>query len=197
MQANVTELGAHPWLPALRWASLARAATAGLFGVLALVAPEGGAMDNILLAVGLYLLVDGGLAVFEGLQRMTHSARPFLPYVIEGIISLGTGLLALIGSRFVGLVFLALAVRCLAIGVAEVLAGRQLCRDTGKTSTWSTWMAGAASLVVGIGLLLEPAIDMRVKMLLLGVYGLVFAASLLSFFAETGSLGRPQAGLSR
>ncbi|MFT3922915.1 MAG: DUF308 domain-containing protein [Myxococcales bacterium] len=189
MQERAFGPSSIPWLPGVRWMSFARGALAAMFGIFALSVPMESS-ENVLLVVGLYLVADGGMAVFEGLQRMVHSSRPFTSYVAEGVISIGTGVLALVGSRYVGLVFLVLALRCIAIGVAEVVGGRQLCRETGRTSSFCAWMAGLASLAVGVGLFAESAIDVRVKMLLLGVYGIAFGAALLGFFAETG-LTRP------
>jgi|GEM_PF-6957513 len=172
------------WLPAVRWMSLLRGGVALVFGALAL----GGSLEsaqNLLVVVGIYLLADGSLAVLEGLERVVHSGRPFGPYVFEGVVSIAAGVLALTGSRYVGLAFLALAVRCIATGAAEFSAGRQICRETGKAARWSTGMAGVASLVVGVGLIAEPAVDVRLKVSLLGLYGLAFGAALLGMFAET------------
>ena len=91
-------------------------------------------------------------------------------------------------SEWLGFVLLVVGLRFVATGVAELVAGRQLQRETGER-VWCTWLAGAASLTVGALLFVAPSLSSKATWLLVGVYAVVFGSALLGTAAQTGHAG--------
>lgn len=187
MKAHGTPHGALPWLPVIRWVSLLRGVLALGLGLLLLEAPDE-SMDKLVALLAIYLLADGGLTLLEGAQRIVHSGRPFSPYLFEGLVSIVAGGVALLRSEWLGFVLLLMGLRFVATGLAEIAAGRLLRRETGEP-LWCTWLAGAASLLVGVLLFIAPSLNSKATWLLLGAYAVVFGAALLGMSGQAGHAG--------
>ncbi len=180
-----------------RWMLVVRGILAALLGLFALVYPSK-TIATIVIATGVYFMLDGMFAMITGLIQLVRRNRASLPYFFEGALSIVVGVLALGRplSFAVGALIL-IALRCLGAGVSEIAAGRVLRRDTG-TAEWPFWIAGGASLVFGVGLLLNPGIGLLSLVWLLGIYGLVFGLGLVtSAFKLTPPATTPHHALGR
>lgn len=162
-----------------RWMLVVRGVLAALLGLFALVYPSK-TIATVVAATGVYFMLDGMFAVITGLIQLVRRNRASLPYFLEGALSVVVGVLALGRplSFAVGALIL-IAVRCLGAGLSEIAAGRVFRRETGAAE-WPFWIAGGASLVFGVGLLLNPRIGLLSLVWLLGIYGLVFGLGLLT-----------------
>jgi len=160
------------------WKAVAvRGAVSVLFGAVAVVWP-GLTATTLVLAFGIYALLDGALALVAALRRGERMRAPLL--VLEALLGIGFGLGATLwtsmnttllvvmvgGWAFVtGLVEVAIALRLRGVVSGALLLG----------------VAGVLSTVFGGLMVLRPGPSALVVVALLGGYALFFGAMLLAF----------------
>jgi uncharacterized membrane protein HdeD (DUF308 family) len=154
------------------WAIALRGVFAILLGLLILSRP-GMALGMFILALGFYLFLDGMFTLVAAFQA-ARQERSWWPYLIEGLLSIAAGLLALIRpSSAVLFVVLLIAARSLIVGAVELGTGASVRRATGR-SPWMLWLGGLASIAFALLLLARPSIGMFALVWTVGVYAIVF-----------------------
>ena len=158
------------------WAIALRGLAAIVIGIVMLSAPK----PTFLLLVallGIYLFVDGLFSLVATFHAGTEG-RSWWPYLLEGLLSIGVGLLAFARPGATGFLVLALvAIRSIVVGVVEIGTGVSVRRSIG-TSTVMLWLGGLASIAFGVLLLARPAIGIFALMWVAGVYALIFGVLL-------------------
>jgi len=136
--------------------------------------------ESLLLAVlGSYLLVDGLLALGTAL-RADRGAAGRARYIVEGLISIAVGGVALARPMtFVGAVLALIAARSIIAGLVEIWTALLLRRSGGERH-WPIGLGGMASVGFGAFLIARPASGALVLVLLAGLYVLIFGVTLLA-----------------
>jgi Uncharacterized conserved protein len=145
---GMNDLLARNW-----WALALRGAAAILLGFLAFILP-GVTVATLAIMLAVYLLVDGVFAIVGGI-RAARAQERWVPFVLEGVVSLIAGLMAVfwpIASIF-ALVWL-VAAWSVITGFAEIMSAWRMHRSHGK---WAWGFAGALSVLFGFGMWLLPA----------------------------------------
>ncbi len=159
------------------WALVLRGVIAVVFGIIAFLMPAA-ALASLVLVFGIYAVVDGLFAIIAGLRAAAHHERGGL-LLAEGALGLLIGLIALAAPA----AFIAAAVWVL--GAWAVVTGALMLaaalRMHGGHGGWLLALAGVVSLIWGVLLLAHPFAGAVVLTLWLGIYAILFGASLIAF----------------
>jgi uncharacterized membrane protein HdeD (DUF308 family) len=166
MSANLAE---NWWVVALR------GVLALAFGVIALLVPVA-TMLSLLLIFAAYMLVDGIFAIISAV-RAARAGERWVWLLLQGILSIVAAGITVVwpGITLVAYV-LVVAVWAIASGALMIAAGTQLNKDYGR---WWLGLGGALSIIWGILLILAPLIGALVMTWWLGIWAIVFGASLI------------------
>jgi uncharacterized membrane protein HdeD (DUF308 family) len=160
----------HNW-----WMIAIRGVLAIAFGVSILVWPHV-TLSTVVVLFGLYAILDGLWAIAAGMRASTRLFDAW-PVLLEGVVSVALGLLALarpsVPRQFVHV----LATWGLLTGVLELLAAIRLPRE--RASGWLLRTAGASSLFLAVLLLLLPHADDDFVTRVMAAYAQVFGAVML------------------
>lgn len=158
------------------WTFLIRGALAMAFGVVAFVAPALG-LGVLIGLFAAWALIDGVTGLVAG-WRGRAVDRSWWLTALEGVAGVVAGVLALL---FPGLaaatLILVLAAWAVVTGVIEIVAAVRL-REQIRGELW-LGLAGLASILLGIVLLLFPGAALLTVVWLLGGMALAFGAFLL------------------
>jgi uncharacterized membrane protein HdeD (DUF308 family) len=147
-----------------------------LFGLAAFIWPTP-TLAVLQFFLGLYLLTDGILAASTGLTRYNGS-QPWRLLLIEGLLGIGAGVLALIVPGLTALTILYLvAVWAIAIGFVELVSAFRLRAEINNEGFME--LSGVLSVVLGAVLVIWPEAATLGLTWLLGAYVLVFGFLLI------------------
>ena len=158
------------------WAIALRGLAAIVLGIIILSSPRP-TFSLLIALLGIYVFVDGIFSLVATFHAGAQG-QSWWPYLLEGLLSIGVGLLAFARPGTAGFVLLVLvAVRSIVVGAAEIATGVEVRRSLG---TWTVmlWLGGLVSIVFGVLLLARPAIGVFALMWVIGVYALVFGVLL-------------------
>jgi uncharacterized membrane protein HdeD (DUF308 family) len=158
------------------WLIVLRGLFAVLFGLAALTWPNLTLVVLVFL-LGIYLLTDGLLAVITGLTRHTGS-RPWWLLLVEGLMSIVAGVLALLspGLTVITLLYL-IAAWAIITGMVEIVSAIRL-RAEIENEGWLA-LSGVLSVVLGVVLVIWPGAGALGFVWLIGAYALVFGLLLI------------------
>lgn len=183
------------------WAILLKGLVALFFGVCTVLMPKL-SLAALVFAYGLYALVDGLFATLAALQRRRDHEAPRWPYFWMGVVGVGAGLAALFLPRMTVLLLLyVIAAKAVIDGILQIVAAIRLRQEI--RGEWLLVLSGLASLGFGALLVVFPAASAVVLVLWIGVYALVYGATLLALafrlhaWEKRGSLQQEAAPLSR
>lgn len=158
------------------WTFVLRGLLAIAFGVLALFAPELG----IAVLVGLFaawVLIDGAGSLYAGIRGRTTDRSWWLE-VLEGLVSIAAGVLALLFPAFAaGVLVIIIAAWAIVTGGFQIWTAIRL-RDQIEGEIW-LGLAGVASILFGAIMLVYPAAGALSLVWLIGSFAIVFGAFLL------------------
>ena len=158
------------------WLMVVRGVCAIVFGLLAWSWP-GITLATLVLLWGAFALADGVLAFTGALSG--ESGTPWWALVLEGLVGIGAALAAIILPGVTALVLLYLiAARAIVAGILEIVAAIQLRKEI-QGELWLA-LAGAASLVFGLFLMIRPAVGALAVVWLIGFYAIVFGVALVA-----------------
>jgi uncharacterized membrane protein HdeD (DUF308 family) len=150
-----------------------RGGFAVLFGLVALLWP-GVTAIALALVFGAYAFVDGIAMLVESARRRT-GAGPRVPYVVGGVAGIAIGLAAFFWPQVTALA-LAILVGIWALVTGAIVLWLAL-RRRGR---WLTALAGAASVVAGVLVLLRPDAGAVAIAQVIGVYAVVAGVLMLA-----------------
>ena len=158
------------------WTFILRGLLAIAFGVLALLAPGLG----VALLVGLFAawaLIDGVTGLYAGI-RSRQTDKSWWLEVLEGIVSIIAGLIALILPAFAAeILVILIAAWAIVTGVFEIWTAVRL-REKIQGEFW-LGLAGVASILFGVVLIAFPAAGVLSLVWLIGSFAIVFGVFLL------------------
>jgi uncharacterized membrane protein HdeD (DUF308 family) len=158
------------------WAVALRGLTAIVLGIMMLTAPRP-TFSLLVALLGIYVFIDGIFTLVAAFHAEAHGQN-WWPYLLEGLLSIGVGLLAFARPGVIGFALLVLiGIRSIVVGLAEIATGVSVRRSLG-TPTILLWLGGLASIAFGIVLLALPAVGVLALMWTAGVYALIFGVLL-------------------
>ena len=131
-----------------------------------------------------YALFDGAFAIASGLKARTNGSR--WPLVLEGISSIAAGFVAVLWPAITLIELLwILAIWAIVSGALMLCAVPRF--SLADSRRWMV-LAGTASLVLGLLLIVVPLVGSLVLTQYVGAYALVFGALLLALAFQLHSL---------
>lgn len=158
------------------WALALRGLFAIIFGLIALINP-GLTLLALIYLFGAYSLVDGIFAVAAAVRAAeAHNRWGWL--LVEGIAGILTGIIAFAVPGITAIVLLYLiAAWALVTGVLELIAGFHLRGHV--ANEWLLLLSGAASIIFGVLLIVQPGAGALALLWLIGLYALLFGVLVL------------------
>ncbi|MFD0688538.1 HdeD family acid-resistance protein [Actinomadura fibrosa] len=168
------------------WVLAVRGAFAVLFGIAAWVWPHITVLALVIL-FGLYALVDGVIALAEGVRGARGGPRGML--LLAGAAGVVLGVVALAWPGITAFVLLMLiAAWAVVTGVFEIIAAVALRREL--QGEWAYALTGAVSVLFGVLLFAWPASGAVAVAWLIGFFAILFGAALLGAAFRLRRLGR-------
>ncbi len=157
------------------WVFAIRGVLAFFFGIVALLRPDV-ALLSIAFVFAAYAIADGLFAIVAALRASQHNER-WTPFLLEGVVGLVAGTLAMVWPARAVLVFVLLVASWAVLtGGLMLSAAYRLGPDHGR---WWFALGGVASIVYGLLLFIAPMVGAIVLAWWIGAYALVFGAALL------------------
>lgn len=158
------------------WVFVLRGVFAVLFGLAAIIWP-GITLGVLILLFGAFALAEGVLAIVAAIGAARRETS-WWPLVLEAVLAIGIGLATFAWPGITALVLLSLiAAWAIVTGVLEIVAAIRLRREI--EGEWLLGLAGAASLLFGILLVLNPAAGALAVTWLIGIYAVFFGVLLI------------------
>jgi uncharacterized membrane protein HdeD (DUF308 family) len=163
-------------LAAYWWAFILRGLLAIAFGVLAFVSPAWG-IAILVAFFGVWAIIDGVTSLFMGF-RHRGTARSWWLELLEGVAGIAAGVIALLFPVYAaGILVLLIAAWSIVTGIFEIVMAVRL-RNQIRGEFW-LGLAGVASILFGVILLLFPAAGALSLVWLIGSFALVFGVFLV------------------
>ncbi|MHB8733140.1 MAG: HdeD family acid-resistance protein [bacterium] len=158
------------------WALALRGVFAIIFGLIALFMP-GLTLLALVFVFGAYSLVDGIFGVAAAVRAAeAHNRWGWL--LVEGIAGILAGVIAFVVPGITAIVLLYLiAAWALVTGVFELIAGFRLRGHL--ANEWLLLLGGAASIILGVLLIVHPGAGALALLWLIGFYALLFGVLML------------------
>lgn len=173
-----------------RWSSIVfRGIASILFGIVALAWPTI-TLVALTLLFGAYAFVDGIVALAVAVQRGTRPYRWLL--VVDGLCGIGAGVATLFWPGVTLLVLvLIIGARFVLSGGAQIAAALTLRKELSSPVLY--FLAGIASLLVGVLTFAIPGLSALVLVTILGAYAFAFGIMMLvlAFRMRRSSHGGP------
>lgn len=159
------------------WALALRGLFAIIFGLIALLMP-GLTLVALVYLFGAYSLVDGVFGVAAAVRAAeSHNRWGWLS--VEGIAGILTGIIAFVLPGITAIVLLYLiAAWALVTGVLELMAAFRLRGHI--ANEWLLLLSGAASVIFGVLLILQPGAGALALLWLIGIYAILFGVLVLA-----------------
>lgn len=172
------------------WVVLLRGIVAVLFGLVAIFWP-GLTAQALILAFGIFAILDGAFAIVTAFQRRSHDDG-WWAWLLEGILSVIVGLMALFWPAATALALIIwIAVWAILGGILRVIAAIRLRHEI--EGEWALGLSGLLMAVWGGLLIALPGAGVLTLTLLFGIFALMIGAALIALALRIRSLTR-QAG---
>jgi uncharacterized membrane protein HdeD (DUF308 family) len=136
----------------------------------------------------IYAFLDGVFALVAAFTGHRQASQ-WWALVLEGLVGIGIGIIALVWPGLTGLALLYLiAFWAIFTGVFEVVTAIRL-RDVIR-GEWALGLSGALSIVFGVVLMLMPAAGALAVAWLIGTYAIVIGVLLLAVALRLRTFGR-------
>jgi uncharacterized membrane protein HdeD (DUF308 family) len=158
------------------WLVVLRGILGILFGVLAFVWPQITWLTLIIM-FGVYAIIDGIIAIVSGLSRTRESSRWWV-FLIEGLIGIGAGIVALVWPGVTSLVLIYMIASWAVItGILEIAAAIRLRNEI--SNEWVLGLGGLVSIGLGVLLFFQPAAGGLAIIWTIAAYALIFGVLLV------------------
>lgn len=158
------------------WLVVLRGVLAILFGLVAFTWPE---LTLVTLAIlfGIYAIVDGLIAIVTGLSRTKETPR-WWTFLLEGLIDIGAGLVALLWPGLATLVIVyMIAAWAVFTGILEIVTAIRLRHEI--KNEWVLALGGLISVIVGLLLFFQPAAGSLAIIWTMAAYAIIFGMLLI------------------
>src|SRR5262245_54910874 len=159
------------------WILGVRGVVAILFGLYALFSPWR-ALSTLILVFGACVLAEGVLSLVAAVRVQRHDQRS-LPIVLEGIVCIAVGVLALVWPGAAALTWLYLVSGFAVVsGLLHMAGAIQLMKEF--PGEWALILNGALTTLFGILMIVLPLARLLALVWIIGAYSLFFGAILLA-----------------
>lgn len=167
------------------WAVAIRGVVAILFGLAAFIWP-GLTLAFLIALFGAYAFVDGVFAIVAAFRAAERNVR-WWPLAVEGVLGILAAIAVVVWPGLTALALLYLiAAWAIVTGIFEVIGAVQM-RDAGG-SALVLGLAGVASVIFGIILVIFPGAGALAVLWLIGTYAIIFGGLLLGLAWQFRSL---------
>jgi len=178
---------AHSLFRSAWWAIALRGLLAIVLAILILGNP-GASLVVLLTVLGIYIFMDGLFALVATFHA-AQEKRSWWPYLLQGLVSIGVGILVFARPPAAALgLLLLVAVRSVVTGGVEISAAVALRRASG-ISQWPLWLGGLASIAFGLLIVARPVAGIFTLVWLAGIYCLFFGITEVITAFRARSLG--------
>ena len=168
------------------WVILLRGIVGVIFGVLAFASP-GATLLALVFVWGVYAIVDGAFALYLT-YLAARQGRRWWPYLLEGLVGIGAGVVAFASPGLTALALLFLiAAWAIVTGVVEIVAAVDLRKQI--DNEWLLGLAGVFSIVFGILVVLQPDAGGVAVVWTIGAYAMVFGVTLIALAFRVRGVG--------
>jgi uncharacterized membrane protein HdeD (DUF308 family) len=158
------------------WLLVLRGVLGILFGLAAFAWP-GITLLTLIILFGVYAIVDGAVAVGTGLSHTKDSPR-WWTFLVEGLLSIGAGVIALIWPGLTTLVLIyMIASWAVFTGILEIVAAIRLRHEI--TNEWMLALGGLISVALGVLLFFQPAAGSLAIVWTIAAYAVIFGILLV------------------
>ena len=165
---------------------LFRGLAALVFGVITLVWPKLTLLVLVLL-FGIFAVISGITAV--GIALRNREEHGWVVHLLEGIVGILTGVVALVWPGITALAFLfLLAAWAISTGILELIAPLSFPMSVGHAVLLA--LAGLISVVFGVLIAFRPAVGLLTVVWLIGGYAIVFGVLHLVAYFEARAAAR-------
>jgi uncharacterized membrane protein HdeD (DUF308 family) len=158
------------------WAIALRGVVSVIFGVLTLVLPAL-TLAALVLMFGAYALVEGIFNLIAAVRGADRS-RPRWLLVLEGLVSIGAGIVTMVLPGLTALV-LAYIIGAWAIITGALETAAAISLRTEIKGEWTLVLSGLLSLIFGVLMLAAPASGALALVMVIGAYAIAFGVLLL------------------
>ena len=158
------------------WLVLLRGIAAIAFGILAFIWP-GVTLFTLIILYGVFALIDGVIALVAALASRSQTV-PRWWLVLTGILGIAAGLIAMLWPGITALVLiLFIGAWAVVRGVMEILAAIQLRKQI--EGEWLLALAGALSMLFGLGVLVFPGSGALALVWLIAIYAIAIGVVMI------------------
>ncbi len=158
------------------WAVLLRGICAVIFGLAAFAWP-GFTLAVLILFYGAYVLVDGIFAVASSFGKKEGGKFPWAMFLV-GLVSIAVGLITFVWPGLTALALLYLiGAWAIVRGIFEVVAAIELRKQI--EGEWLMIIAGMASVLFGVLMVLWPGAGVLALLWLIGVFAVIFGVIMI------------------
>ena len=181
-ERQLAKVISHTW-----WMLLLRGLAAVLFGVLTWLQPAI-SLAALVLLFGAYALADGVLGVWTAVVKH-REYDDWWVLLLWGLLGVGVGILTFLAPGITALVLLFyIASWAIASGVLQIVVAIRLRREV--TGEWLLLLAGLASVVFGVLLMMQPAAGALTVVWMIGTYAIGFGALLVILSLKARTFGQ-------
>jgi uncharacterized membrane protein HdeD (DUF308 family) len=160
------------------WTFILRGIIAILFGLLVFIRP-GMALLTLVFLFGFYAIADGVFNLIAAFRRTSVDQQPWWALLLEGIVSIIAGMVALFIPGLTALVLLyIIAAWAVVTGALEIAAAIRLRRQINHE--WLLALAGVLSIAFGVLIALFPGAGALAVLVWIGAYSIVFGIMLIA-----------------
>jgi uncharacterized membrane protein HdeD (DUF308 family) len=158
------------------WAVLVRGIIAILFGLIALLWVEFATLALVYI-FGVYAIVDGILSVANGWTNRTLNPNWYIVF-IQGLAGITAGFVVIFLADFAAFALIYLiAIWALITGILELVTAIRLRREI--QNEWALALSGILSIILGIVLIIWPAMGILAVVWAIGVYAILYGLLML------------------
>ena len=169
------------------WVILLRGIVGVVFAVLAFASP-GATLLALVFVWGAYAIIDGAFALYLT-YLAARQQRRWWPYLLEGLVGIGAGIVAFGWPGITALALLYLiAAWAIVTGIVEIIAAVDLRKQI--QNEWLLGLAGVFSIIFGILVAAQPNAGAVAVVWTVGAYALFFGITLIVLAFRVRNMGK-------
>jgi uncharacterized membrane protein HdeD (DUF308 family) len=155
-----------------------RGVAAVAFGIIAIVWPNL-TLVALLALFGVFVFLEGGLTLGEGLNMLAERQTSWIPYILGGVAGIAIGAITFLrpGITALALVYL-IAAWAIITGVFEFIAAIELADEL--KGEWMLGLAGVLSVAFGVLVALDPRDGAFSVIYIIGFYAILAGVTRLT-----------------
>lgn len=166
------------WLAGEWWVLLIRGILTVILGIIALMNTSAAVMV-LVIWLGLYAIVDGGLKVYAAIFKRRENTSPW-PGSLSGLGGVLVGMIIFLWPELTLIVLLALiAMRAIIQGTSDILSAMRSRKDLKGIWFVLFLLGGMAELIFGIWMIFQPQIAGLTLVAVIGIYAIVVGSILI------------------